>query len=81
MINGTCAPASKPEPGIVNLDAVLLWERGNKDNNEAVVRRVCELNLNEKLYAEFLSKQKLLPYTVDYVYEKLTLLKERLEAL
>ena len=73
--------ASKPEPGIVNLDAVLLWERGNKDNNEAVVRRVCELNLNEKLYAEFLSKQKLLPYTVDYVYEKLTLLKERLEAL
>ena len=73
--------ASKPEPGIVNLDAVLLWKRGNKDNNEAVVRRVCELNLNEKLYAEFLSKQKLLPYTVDYVYEKLTLLKERLEAL
>ena len=73
--------ASNPEPGIVNLDAVLLWERGNKDNNEAVVRRVCELNLNEKLYAEFLSKQKLLPYTVDYVYEKLTLLKERLEAL
>ena len=73
--------ASKPEPGIVNLDAVLLWKRGNKDNNESIVRRVCELNLNEKLYAEFLSKQKLLPYTVDYVYEKLTLLKERLEAL
>ena len=80
---GGCIPIyaganSKPEPGIINLNSVLLWEMDNKDNNEAIIKKVCELNGNKKLYAEFLSQPKLLPYTVDYVYEKFLTLKEKL---
>lgn len=83
---GGCIPiyaggASNPEPGVVNPEAVLLWERGNKENNDAIVKKVCELNANETLYAEFLSRTKLLPYTVDYVYDTFLQLKKRLEAL
>lgn len=83
---GGCIPiyaggASNPEPGVVNPEAVLLWERGNKENNDAIVKKVCELNANEALYAEFLSRTKLLPYTVDYIYDTFLQLKERLEAL
>ena len=83
---GGCVPiyaggASNPEPGVVNPEAVLLWERGNKENNDAIVKKVCELNANETLYAEFLSRTKLLPYTVDYIYDTFLQLKERLEAL
>lgn len=59
----------------------MLWERGNKENNDAIVKKVCELNANETLYAEFLSRTKLLPYTVDYIYDTFLQLKERLEAL
>ncbi len=70
-----------PEPGIVNRDAVLLWEMGNKENNDAVIQKVCELNNNEKLYEEFLSQVKLLPGTVDYVYDKFSSLKEKLMSL
>ena len=73
--------ASRPEPGIVNPDAVLLWEQGNRENNDAVVRKACELNQNEKLYAEFISQTKLLPYTVDYVYDTFLALQKRLIAL
>ena len=83
---GGCVPiyaggASRPEPGIVNPDAVLLWEQGNRENNDAVVRKACELNQNEKLYAEFLSQTKLLPYTVDYVYDTFLALQKKLIAL
>ena len=80
---GGCIPIyagadSKPEPGIVNLNSVLLWEQGNADNNDAIVQKVCELNKDEKLYGDFLSQTKLLPYTVDYVYNRFVLLKEKL---
>ena len=51
------------------------------NNNEAIVKRVYELNHDETLYAEFLSQPKLLPYTVDYVYEKFFTLKEKLTEL
>ena len=83
---GGCIPiyagaGSKPEPGIVNPKAVLLWEQGNADNNEAVVQKVRELNNDNKLYEEFLSQTKLLPGTVDYVYDKLLALKEKLTEL
>ena len=83
---GGCVPiyaggASNPEPGVINPEAVLLWERGNKENNDAIVKKVCELNANESLYTEFLSRTKLLPCTVDYVYDTFLKLKERLEAL
>ncbi len=83
---GGCVPiyaggASRPEPGIVNPDAVLLWEQGNRENNDAVVRKACELNQNEKLYAEFISQTKLLPYTVDYVYDTFLALQKKLIAL
>lgn len=83
---GGCVPiyaggASDPEPGIVNPEALLLWKRGNKENNEAIVKKVCELNTNETLYAEFLSRTKLLPSTVDYVYDTFLKLKERVTDL
>ena len=45
---------------------------------EAVIRKACELNCNEKLYAEFISQTKLLPYTVDYVYDTFRALQEKL---
>ncbi len=72
---------SNPEPGIVNPGAVLLWKMGNKENNDAVIQKVCELNTNEKLYEAFLSQVKLLPGTVDYVYDKFLTLKEKLMSL
>ncbi len=83
---GGCIPIyagahAKPEPGIINPDAVLLWERGNRENNETVIKKVCELNQNRELYEEFLSRKKLLPGTVDYVYDRFVLLKEKLSEL
>ena len=75
---GAC---SKPEPGIINPDAVLLWKRGDRENNVAVIKKVCELNQNRELYEEFLSRKKLLPGTVDYVYDRFVLLKAKLSEL
>ena len=80
---GGCIPIyagahSQPEPDIINFDSVLLWERGNKDNNEAVINKVRELNRDKKVYTEFLSRTKLLPFTVDYVYDTFVLLREKL---
>ncbi len=83
---GGCIPIyaganARPEPDIVNLNSVLLWERGNKENNEDIIRRVCELNRDEKLYAEFLAQTKLMPAAVDYVYDTFASLKARLSEL
>lgn len=59
----------------------ILWKMGNKENNEGVVKKICELNRDEKLYTEFLSQPKLLPHTVDYVYNKFLTLKEKTDRI
>ncbi|SFB05752.1 glycosyltransferase family 10 domain-containing protein [Selenomonas ruminantium] len=72
---------NEPEPGIVNPDAVLFWDLEHPENNEQVKSRIKELNESETSRQAFLSQVKLLPHTVDYVYDTLCELKKRLEEI
>lgn len=69
---------NKPEPGIINPDAILFWDVKHKERNAEVYERIRELNSNSKLYDEFISQSKLTDYTVDYIYDTMNELKRRL---
>jgi len=68
---------NQPEPEIVNQDAVLLWKKDQSDHS-AFIQEVLRLARDEAYYDKFLRQVRLLPYTEEFVYEKFTLLKERL---
>jgi len=70
---------NNPEPGIINPDAVLFWDLKYAENNNEVKEYIKALKNDDRLRNEFLSKEKLFAYTVDYVYDTLIELKERLE--
>ena len=70
-----------PEPGIVNPKAILFWDLKHPKNNDAVKAQIKAMNGNEALRRKFLSQEKLLPYTVDFVYDTLCELKRRLEII
>ena len=70
---------NNPEPGCINRDAVIFW---NKDGSNAENReKILELKNNEKYYKEFISQPKLLPAMEDYVIERFTKLKEQFARL
>lgn len=63
-----------PEPGLINRDAVIFW---NKEGNNAEHREIIlELKNNESFYQEFISRPKLLPAATDYVIDTYAKLKE-----
>ena len=63
-----------PEPGLINRDAVIFWNKeGNKVENREKIR---ELKQNESFYREFMSRPKLLPAATDYVIDRYAKLKE-----
>ena len=65
---------NNPEPGLINRDAVIFW---NKDgNNNANLELIKRLNTDKKAYAEFMNQTKLLPETADYVIDRYEKLRE-----
>ena len=63
-----------PEPGLINREAVIFW---NKEGNNAENReKIRELKQNESFYQEFISRPKLLPAAADYVIDRYAKLKE-----
>ena len=63
-----------PEPGLINRDAVIFWnkEGKNAENRE----KVLELKNNESFYQEFMSRPKLLPAAAEYVIDRYAKLQE-----
>lgn len=63
-----------PEPGLINRDAVIFWnkEGNNTENRE----KILELKNNESFYQEFISRPKLFPAATDYVINRYAKLKE-----
>ena len=63
-----------PEPGLINREAVIFW---NKEGNNAENReKIRELKNNESFYREFISRPKLLPAATDYVIDRYAKLQE-----
>ena len=63
-----------PEPGLINREAVIFW---NKEGNNAENReKIRELKNNESFYQEFISRPKLLPAAEAYVIDRYAKLKE-----
>ena len=63
-----------PEPGLINRDAVIFW---NKEGNNAENReKIRELKQNESFYQEFISRPKLLPAAAEYVIDRYAKLQE-----
>ena len=63
-----------PEPGLINREAVVFW---NKEGNNAENReKIRELKNNESFYREFISRPKLFPAAADYVIDRYAKLQE-----
>ena len=57
-----------PEPGLINREAVIFW---NKEGNNAENReKIRELKNNESFYREFISRPKLFPAAAEYVIDR-----------
>ena len=63
-----------PEPGLINRDAVIFWNK--EGNNEENREKILELKNNESFYQEFMSRPKLLPAAAEYVIDRYAKLKE-----
>lgn len=63
-----------PEPGLINRDAVIFWNKEGK--NEENREKVLELKQNESFYQEFMSRPKLLPAAAEYVIDRYAKLQE-----
>ena len=68
-----------PEPGIVNKDAVIFWEKDG--DNLKQLNLIQRLLRDDEFYNEFTSKPKLLPYTTEYVFGRYEQLLEKLKLL
>ena len=63
-----------PEPGLINREAVIFW---NKEGNNAENReKIRELKQNESFYREFISRPKLFPAAAEYVIDRYAKLQE-----
>lgn len=66
---------NNPEPGLINKDAVIFWNKdGNNESNRELVRR---LEVDENYYNEFIRQPKLLPYAEEYVVDRFAMLKKK----
>lgn len=69
---------NKPEEGLVNPDALILYAPERAD---AVLAEVRQLWNSESYYNEFISRPRLLEDGVDYIYNMNKTLQEKLEAV
>lgn len=65
---------NNPEPGIINKEAVVFWNRDG--DNSANLELVERLNTNFKDFADFMHQPKILPYGEEWVIGRFELLKE-----
>ena len=63
-----------PEPGLINRDAVIFWNKEGKNTENR--EKILELKNNESFYREFMSRPKLLPAAAEYVIDRYAKLKE-----
>ena len=68
-----------PEPGLINKDAVIFWDKGA--NNQKSIAKVEELYHNDKLYEDFMAQVKLLPAAEEYVIDRYARLKDKFAEL
>lgn len=65
-----------PEPDVVNPDAVLFWDESGC--NEALLKRVDEMNSNAQMYRAFASQPRLQASASDWVAERFELLEKKI---
>ena len=63
-----------PEPGLINREAVIFWNKEGKNTENR--EKIRELKNNESFYREFISRPKLLPAATDYVIDRYAKLQE-----
>ena len=64
-----------PEPGLINRDAVIFWNKEGKNTENR--EKILELKNNESFYREFMSRPKLFPAAAEYVIDRYAKLKEQ----
>lgn len=74
-----CGADGDPEPLVVNPEAVIFWEKDG-DNGE-VIERVRRLQEDDGAYARFVGGRRFRDTAVDFVWERLELLRSRLGEL
>lgn len=83
-IGSGCVPIyngslNNPEPDVLNRDAILFWERGG--DNTGLLRKVEELQYNERLYKEFYEQPRLKVDAWKVVVNYFDSLEQRLNGL
>lgn len=68
---------NRPEPEILNHDAIIFYEKGK---TEQLVKQVRELHLQPKLYNEFISQPRFQPNAAEYIEEMFNGLYAKLDA-
>ena len=68
-----------PEPGLINKDAIIFWKKNSA--NDKAKNLIRELYLDDKAYSDFIRQRKILPAAVDYIWNRYSTLKMKLEML
>ena len=68
-----------PEPGILNPDAIMMWNMGG--DNSGVVRRIEELVSHPKMLDEFLRQPRLVEGAEDRIVAMITALEDKICSL
>jgi len=68
-----------PEPGIINSDAVVFWNKTG--DNKKAKDIILQLKTNDDFYHDFMKQPKLLPGAVEYVCDRYTQLEKKLQFL
>lgn len=72
---------NQPEPGLVNPDAVLLWNYRGEDAaaaNRSVISRIHELETDDSAYLDFMRQTKIYDVCADYVWDRMQALRRAL---
>lgn len=70
---------NSPEPEVLNLDAILFWEKDA--DNGLLLNKVLELNSNDGSYMDFAQQPRLSPVAAEYVINEFEGLESRLKSL
>jgi alpha(1,3/1,4) fucosyltransferase len=83
-IEAGCIPVywganNKPEPDILNQDAILCWNQG--ENNASLLTVIKELIADENKYIDFASQQRFLPHAAEVIWGYFETLEQQLKYL
>lgn len=83
-IESGCIPVywgseNKPEPDVLNHEAILFWKEG--EDNSALIQKVKLIHENESSFREFSSQPRLLPSAGEYVIDRFQRLEKALKIL